>query len=203
VAAVLGDLIQVLDNQVYLEQQVLNVYYYRVTSITGLGADYLSALNDIWEATVLDPILAIQLSSLVHVSRDWRNLSNGIDLFTAVEDIVGEVAFSTAIQTPSYVSAGFMLRRETLETRNGYKRFAGLPDDAIAGNNWTGTGADIEAIETALAADLIGGLITLAEPVIVKRPITPPVTTYVYSSIGSATFRGLGTQNTRKQGRGV
>jgi len=203
VAAVLGDLLQLIDNQMYLGQQILNVYYYRVTSVTGLSGTYLSDLNELWLPLVLDKVCNVQLTSLAHVSREWRNLSNNLDLFVDSEVITGDVPMTAGLETPSYVSLGFMLQRESLVTRNGYKRFAGLPDDAISGNTWTGSAGDIEDIEEALASDLVGGLVTLAEPVIVKRPIVPPVEEYVYSSIGSAQFRGLGTQNTRKAGVGI
>lgn len=202
-AAALGDLLQLIDNQVYLGQQILNVYYYRVVSITGLADGYLSAINGYWEEQVLESILQIQASQLEHVSREWKNLSNGIDLFVDGTVIPGESVHSDSALLPSFISAGFILRRESLATRNGYKRFAGLSDTDVDGNEWTGTATQITDIEEALAADLTGGLVSIVEPVIVKRPIDPPVSSYVYSSVGSASFRGIGTQNTRKQGRGI
>lgn len=203
VAAGLGDLLQLVDNQSYLGQQVLNVYYYRVVAITGLTSNYLEVLNNHWEEGVLSKILKVQVDDLKHVSREWRNMSNNTDLYTNTTVVEGDVTASAAMLTPSFVSLGFLLRRESLATRNGYKRIAGLPDDAIDGNAWTGTNSDIVAIENALAADLSEGLTTLVEPVIVKRPIVAPVGSYVYSSIGAAEFRGIGTQNSRKAGRGV
>ena len=202
-AAVLGDLLQLVDNQTYLEQQVLNIYYYRVTSITGLGADYLEALNTYWEGLVLDAITPIQMSNLTHVSREWRNLSNGLDFFVENTPVVGELSTDTNQQEPSFLSAGFLLLRESLATRNGYKRFAGLSETDVVGNAWVGGSTRTNALATALASDLQAGLVTIAEPVIVRRPLIPPVASYTYSSIGAAQFRGIGTQNTRKQGRGT
>lgn len=202
-AAEFGDLLQLVDNQSYLGQQVLNVYYYRVTAALGIADPYLNLLNDYWEEHVLAPILAVQVDALTHNSREWRNLSNNTDLFSANEVIPGNVSVSDAVSMPSFASLGFLLRRESLVTRNGYKRFAGLPDDAVSGNAWTGSVPDLTAIELALAADLNIGLLSVAEPVIVKRPIAAPVASFDYSSIGSAQFRGIGTQNSRKAGRGV
>lgn len=202
-AASLGDLIQCVDNQLYLGQQVLNVFYYRVTSITGLSDGYLNDLNDRWEEGILEKIRQIQATQLQHTSREWKNLTNGVDLLVDGTVIDGAASHSDANLEPSFVSAGFILRRESLATRNGYKRFAGLSETDITGNEWTGDMTAIHDIETALAADLVEGLATLAEPVIVRRPITPPVSSYTYSSIGSASFRGIGTQNTRKAGRGI
>lgn len=202
-AATLGDLIQLVDNQSYLGQQVLNVYYYRVTAVLGIADPYLEQLNAWWEDTVLAAVLKVQVDALTHNSREWRNLSNNTDLFSANDVIPGEVSVSDAVSMPSFASLGFLLRRESLVTRNGYKRFAGLPDDAVSGNTWTGSVGDLTGIEVALASDLQIGLVAVAEPVIVKRPITAPVASYDYASIGSAQFRGIGTQNSRKAGRGV
>lgn len=201
--AVLGDLIQCVDNQSYLGQQILNVYYYRVTSVTPLAGDYLSSMNDSWEGGVLDNVKIIQTPELLHLSREWRNLTNGTDLFVDGSVVPGVDPASTASLTPSFTSLGFLLQRESLVTRNGYKRYGGISEGNISGNTYVGGMGTIHDIEVGLAADLTAGIITIAEPVIVKRPIAVPVTTYLYSSIGSAIFRGVGTQNTRKAGRGV
>ncbi len=202
-AATLGDLIQCVDNQTYLGQQVLNVYYYRITALLGIEDPYLNLLNDSFNTLVLTPVLDIQNDNLLHVSREWRNMTNGVDLFTDTEVIPGENSASDAALSPSFISAGFLMQRESLVTRNGYKRFAGLDENAISGNTWVGGSTATDAVCAGLAADLTAGLATVAEPVIVKRPIQAPVESYLYSSIGSASFRGIGTQNTRKAGRGV
>lgn len=201
--AVLGDLIQCVDNQSYLGQQILNVYYYRVTSVTPLAGDYLSSMNDSWEGGVLDNVKIIQTPELLHLSREWRNLTNGTDLFVDGSVVPGVDPASAASLTPSFTSLGFLLQRESLVTRNGYKRYGGISEGNISGNTYVGGMGTIHDIEVGLAADLTAGIITIAEPVIVKRPISVPVTSYLYSSIGSAIFRGVGTQNTRKAGRGV
>jgi len=203
VAATEGDLLQLVDNQLYLGQQVLNVFYYRVTAPLGLADGYLSDLNGYWEEHILDEIIQIQSDNLSHVSREWRNLTNGADLFVDGSVVPGALAESDASDTPSYVSAGFLMHRESLVTRNGYKRFAGITEAQITGNTYVGNMTHIANIEVALAADLNIGILSVAEPIIVKRPISVPVTSYLYASIGSASFRGLGTQNTRKKGRGV
>lgn len=202
-AAILGDLIQLIDNQSYLGQQVLNVYYYRVTATLGLADPYLADLDSYWGDNVLDPIIQVQADSLAHNSREWRNISNGVDLFVNSDVVNGANSVADTSLLPSYVSLGFLLQRESLATRNGYKRIGGLTENFVEGNTWTGSPTSIANIETALAGDLNIGILAVAEPVIVKRPIEVPVGSYIYSSIGSCSFRGLGTQNTRKAGRGV
>lgn len=202
-AAALGDLIQLIDNQTYLGQQVLNVYYYRITALLGLGDGYLSDLNNDWETNILATIRAIQLDGLLHVSREWRNLTNGTDLFADNGVLNGLVGGAATSYTPSFLSAGFMLQRESLATRNGYKRFAGISESNVSGNELVGLTTEVTNISNALPADLNVGAFPVAEPVIVKRPINPPVASYIYASIGSASFRSVGTQNSRKAGRGV
>lgn len=200
-AATNGDLLRCVDTQSYLGETCLNVYYYRVNSIVGLDADYLTAMNTIWEEVVMTPITALQGSNLLHTAREWRNLSNGVDISVITSVVPGQVSESSS--APSFTSYGFMLVRESLVTRNGYKRFAGIPDSFIDGNNYVEDPTWITDVENGLASDLTLGLIGVAAPVIVKRPIDTPAGEYVYSDIGSAAFRGIGTQNTRKQNRGI
>lgn len=203
-ASVLGDLWQILDKQTYLGQQVLNRYYYRVTSITGLANSAYAEVADWFVSHIVDVIDIEQHGLLNHYEIEIRNLSNGIDIFSLPIDEDGEASSDASTALPSYVSLGFKLVRESLVTRNGYKRFAGLVESKVSGNNYTfNTGAQA-AIEAALAEDVIIGAVTLLEPVIVKTPLgNPPVATYQYSSVGAAQFVALGTQNTRKAGRGV
>lgn len=198
-AASLGDLIQLVDRQSYLGQEVLNVYYYRVVSIVGIEGDYLSEMETWFQENLLAPILDVQVDGLTHFERQWRNLSNGADLYIDSESFVGALAVSSTAYTPSFVTASFMLVRETTVTRNGYKRIAGLSDVQVSGNTWTPNPLEIAAIEEALAMDIEVGAVLYAEPVIVKRPMPAvPIATYDYSSVGSAMFRRVGTQNTRK-----
>lgn len=202
-AGAFGDLLQLIDNQLWQGQQILNVYYYRITQPLGLSDGYLGDINDAWEDLVLSKVKVIQSQYLSHVSREWKNLSNGVDLFVDGTVVPGTHSSGATEQEPSFVSAGFILRRESLVTRNGYKRFSGLSSDQVDGNTSVIPSGQITPIETALASDISLGLVSVAEPVIVKRPIVPPVSSYVYASIGSASFRGIGTQNTRKAGRGI
>lgn len=198
-----GDLIQVIDNQSYLGQQVLNVYYYRWNSAPSVDNSYLSLINDSFETRVIEPILDLQNNGLTHVSREWKNLSNNLDIFTDGTVLTGSNASTESSRLPSYVSIGFMLQRDSLVTRNGYKRFAGLTDADVSGNTYVGGAPSVEAVELALASSLAAGVLEVAYPIIPKRPLVPPVGSYVYSSVQSARFRSIGTQNSRKAGRGV
>jgi hypothetical protein len=204
VAAALGDLLQVTVKQEYLGQQILNVYHYRVTSITGLAGNYLELLAQFVDSTINDAVAQFQVNSLVYTEAEARNLSNGLDFHVEPLTRTGDRTDSGSNAVPSFVSAGFQLIRESLATRNGYKRYAGLDDTLLVNNSYL-IGSTIQGdVEDALAADWVEALVTVGEPIIWGSPrANPPVGSYIYSSIGSAIYREVGTQNTRKPGRGV
>lgn len=199
-AAALGDLLRIVDNQVYLEESLMNVYYYRVTSLTGFTDDGYESVLDWFEDNVLAAVYPLQASQLLHTTLVLTNMTNGIDFLERVLNTNGEAVFASSALLPSYVSVGFRLVRESLVTRNGYKRYAGIGDAVIDGNQVVLPTTIYEPIQDALAADIVVGLATLAEPVIVKHPVaSPPVASYQYSSIGAAVVSQTpGTQNTRK-----
>lgn len=200
-AAALGDLLRVIDQQAYLSEEVLNIYYYRVTSVTGFTNDGYASILDWFEENILTPVAAIQNARLNHNKLTIMNLTNGVDLLDRVEDVDGTFTSDEADDLPSYVSQGFRLIREVLTTRNGYKRYSGMCAASQNGNVSNYTGSLRTDIEDGLKADVVVGIVTLAEPVIVKHPIgSPPVASYLYSSVGDAQMSPLmGTQNTRKQ----
>lgn len=198
-AADFGDLIQVTDKQLYLNQELLNVYYYRVVSLTGLIDGYLDLMADWFESDLLPPILDIQNDYLTHVSVDIRNLSNNVDVLERPLGILGTNVATSDTVLPSWVTVNFKLVRESLATRNGSKRYSGLLEGQNSFNAYAIPAPELAALETALAADVYFTAALVMEPVIVRRPIVPPVgTSYTYSSIGAAIYTRYGTQNTRK-----
>lgn len=200
----LGDLVQIIDNQSYLDQQVLNVYYYQCMAV-GTDPDLsLEALATWFYADLIADVTAIQMDGLLHNTLDLRNLENGVDFYTGTTVVPGQISSAGAQELASWMSAGFILRRSTLATRNGYKRFAGLSETDVAGNLWITSTARLDTIATALAIPVTTTNNDEFIPVIVKRPIPEPNTVDPTTNpIVSASFRGLGTQNTRKPGRGI
>lgn len=202
-AAVTGDLLQIVDTQRYLGETVLNVYYYRVTAVAGIfDAGYTDVLND-FKSRVVDPVRQIQMASLAHTQLELRNLSNGIDIATVTLTTDNLGVLTGANEMPSYVTLGFKLVRESLVTRNGYKRISGLNEGFTAGNTNAYPPALTDAIAAGMADELSVALAPVATPIIVKRPIPAPGTPYEFSFVGSVVVTGLGTQNTRKPGRGI
>lgn len=199
-----GDLIQIVDYQTYLAQQVLNVYHYRITTIGTWESTQYSLLLDQFFTNVITPVTDMQSDDLLHTTTELRNLSNNLDIVTRTNNRTGQIVSADSNNMPSYVSLGFKLVRESLSTRNGYKRFAGVTEGQVAGNTYTFIAGVQAAVQAALAADLTVDAARIVAPVIVQRPINPPVgSAYTYSNVGSAVFVGLGSQNSRKQGRGI
>lgn len=203
-AAVLGDLLQITDFQTLLSQQVLNVYYFRVVSLTGFTDDGYPSILDWYEDTILPAVVAVQGTGLVHTRLLIQNLSNGLDF---VDRPLSPTVAGTRVgnMMPPFVAWSFRLVRESLATRNGAKRYGGVvEEDVSAGVATADVSDELAALAAVLDNDIVVGLATLAEPVIVRRPLEVPVgTSYTYASIGSADYRQVGSQNTRKLGRGI
>lgn len=201
-----GDLIQLTDRQSLYGQTILNVYYYRYIVVAPASSAIYPAFVTEWMDNVLAAILAIQHPILNHNLIEVRNLSNGIDIYQLPIDEDGSAVSPGDDTLPSYASVGFQLNRESLVTRNGYKRFAGIPEDHTNGNTWNLYGGpQSDELETQLAATQFISAVETFEPVIPKRPLVVPVgDSYLYASIGSASAKQfLGTQNTRKAGYGI
>ena len=103
---------------------------------------------------------------------------------------------------------GFKLVRTDRSTRNGAKRFAGILEAQVTGNELSDpTNAGWVAIETALAADLAvtgsgGGAATLS-PCIVRFGGLDPLQITELNLVSEAQVRvNVTTQNSRKPGRG-
>lgn len=197
-------LVQVTVEQLYLEQRIMNVFYYRYDFIADPAGDWLENANTQFVDNVWTPCQSIQAEQCVTTSITWKDLTGGVDFFVDSTARPGGISGSpdNALE-PSYVSVGFLLRRNSLATRNGYKRFGGLISSNIDGNEFVDYGTSVDDIIAALQYEILGGLTPVLFPVIVKRPLPGAGDPYVYSGVQTVEFRGLGTQNTRKRGRGI
>lgn len=203
-AVATGDLLQITDYQEYLGEEMLNVYYYRWFSAPSIDNSVYPPLLSSFILKVVDPVLEVQNGGVEHTKLQIKNLSNAVDFYELPVNAFGQFPGAEAEYEPSYVTVGFKLIRDSLVTRNGYKRYSGLVNAQVSGNDYLDSGAVETNIEAGLADLLTVGLIDVAAPIIVKRPIPEPAgTSYLYSSITSAQLVGLGTQNTRKAGQGI
>jgi hypothetical protein len=203
----INDIIRITDVQLWATtgQPMLNVYWYQVVAIAE-PSTLLESGADIaleFEQTVLVPVRAIQSNSIQHTSlrmtvygpleEDYEYLYSPPSTGSAVGEI-----------TSTFFTWSFKLNRTFKLTRNGSKRIGGTPDSlSTDARGLNQVGSDfVTDIESALAASLVilgttGPNMTL-QPVIVRQgaagtgPVNP-------NPIASATFRGFGTQNSRKQ----
>lgn len=205
VAASLGDYLQFDAKGLYLSQEIHNVFHYKVNSITGLGGNYLEVLAQDIEARILGAFIEIQADEFSWISIEAKNLTNALDFHVEPTTLVGQRTIASTDVLPSWICASFKLNRESLATRNGWKRVAGLAEDQVEGNTLTLDPTDVATIQNNLAADIIIGVINVAQPVIIKRPLPNPVPgSHVSSGISSATLRTfVGSQLSRKPGVGV
>lgn len=194
-----GDLLQIIDRQTYLGEDVLNIYYYRWSSSPATGtAAYIELMEDFAEA-VISPVASIQNLFLSHTTTQIKNLSNGVDFAERLANIDGFLDVAIGNTLPSYMALRFQLVRDSLVTRSGYKRYAGMIESQVEGNTYVGSLTPVGDIIGGLLSSLSVGIIQVAYPVIPKRPITVPAgDDYLYSSVVGSIFKGIGTQNTRK-----
>ncbi len=201
-AAALNDIIRVTVNQRQKNQLVQNVFHYQVVTLTGLTGEYLEVVRDWMLNEVIPPVRAIQSWGLVYTGMLIQNVSNEIDFleYTWATPLPG--AQENQPLPPNSVYT-FRLQRETLVTRHGYKRFSGVSEALQDNGDFTGSAALLTAIQEALAADIqpAPSVIPLLAPVIVKKSTAGAI--LAVNNIGGSDFRGIGTQNTRKVGRGV
>lgn len=200
-AASNGDVVRVTVNQRQDGEVVQNIYHYQVVTLTGLGGDYLEIVRDWMINEVLAAVRGIQTASLKYENLFIQNVTNGIDFIDhTFVDVTGTQG---AVETlPSFVTLTFRLLRETLATRHGYKRYAGIPEAWTSGNTFVGLGSSIDLVRTKLYADIqpAPSVVPLLAPVIVRKDATGAIT--AINNVGGADFRGIGSQNTRKAGRG-
>ncbi len=116
-AAQVGDILQLTDEQSYLGQQILNVWYYRV-DVLGSAADY-EDIADAFETNIILPMLQFQNTSLTHTRITIKNLTNELDIYEQPISQVGAVANDPL---PSFMALSFRLVRSTAATRHGRKR---------------------------------------------------------------------------------
>jgi len=209
----IGQLLRVTIKQTYAADStsLYNVMTYRCTDaditfdLRLLGQDeLLTFFSGYW-----DIIRGIQATTLVYNSVLFENLN---DWETEFKEYIPDVTLTggvTSASMPTFNSFSFELLRTTRATRNGSKRIGCIPEAWITGNELTNTGG-ITAVNLAAATLGLGWAFTASggaeiasfAPVITNKPIghTPPT---IINPVSDAAYRGIGTQNTRKKGRGI
>jgi hypothetical protein len=203
VAASGGDIIRITDIQSFLGQTLLNVYFYQLNLEGVFLTGYLADIALHFTEAVVTPVSGVQDVTLSHTSLFLENLSNGVDILTYTTDFPIDGTIPGADVFPPYVSLGFQLIREERTTRNGYKRIGGISESSVTAGVIDLPSSLIEDVQNGMKADIVSGLATLCNPVIVRHPITIPLVSPVFSHVGDCLFKSVGTQNTRKFNRGI
>ena len=165
----LGDFIQIIDTQLYLDQIMVNVYHYEVTKADALVGE--QAVLDAWAADRLPGIALVQDSNLMHTELRIDNLTDGIHFAVINPNLPGDVA---APGMPSATSMGWRFNVTTKTTRPGGKRIGGLTDVSVLGNDLVLDAPQRAFFETAFFATLSVSAIpgeTEIDPVIIGRDI--------------------------------
>lgn len=194
-----GDLIRITDIQTFLDQTVLNVYFYEVSALTGTP-DLEDTLQE-FDNVLLLTVAKLQSTSLIHDRITWENVTDGLEIAEVTSGRGGTIAGTVG---PSYISYNVKLRRTTALTRHGRKAIGGIADSGYSGNSPTPVIADRDAMLVALAGtidilDAVAATIGTLDPVIPRRiPATGAPDPLNLNPVASAELRGMGTQNTRK-----
>lgn len=197
-------IVRVTDVQTYLNQEVLNVYHYGLIVETGSTVPTMSEILSAIETAVVDEVALRQNGSVTHTELTGVNLSDGVTIGSITTNTTGSnVASGEAL--PSFYCVTIRLQRSSALTRHGYKRYCGISEGEVQGNDLLQNPFN----SWQAVADLLRDNITIDTgvtlmPIILGtvQPALPNLNTAVYSEIIDSDVRGIGTQNTRKRGRG-
>lgn len=203
----IGDVIRVKDFQTLgnISGDILNVYYFEVTAITGSIplASITDELVQWWFGDFLDPVLPLQTSNLRHTRAE---IDNVMAFETDFAIVTPEDTVSGSVIGPYNASStawSFQMLRQLRTTRHGSKRLAGVPEAYVEDNVPTNA---VTALSTAFIDGFVNvpqiltsaGAISLIS-VIAGTPIPPATLPTVFNPVVGGVFRGVGSQNSRKQ----
>lgn len=186
-----------------LSDDSLNVFHYN-DFVDEIGLPGLEGLIDSFIADVLPHIHGVQSNDLEDRSIKAEVVGGTLftirtaGLGTGVIGIIGE---------PLFVCTSYLMVRASSLTRNGYKRFAGVPRGYASESGFVrqGTYGDaMDACAAALTLPLEASTGVFYSPVIYGRPQEdPPLPERVNAVVNCLARDYVTTQNTRKSGRGI
>ena len=126
-----GGLLEVTLNQTYLGRPCANIFYF--WNSANIEPSSFTALADDFETKYLDNIAVIQSASVLYDNIRFRTILGTLPDF--VRNPATANGNKTGDPTPSTIAAGFRYNGTTKETRSGYKRFCGIVETDIQGND--------------------------------------------------------------------
>jgi hypothetical protein len=169
---------QLIHKQSFLEQEIINVYFYDHVAGTGLSGD----LGLAWQSNILPAVNILQTSALQNEGIEVINLGVTTD-FSILTGVGGGGGVGDAL--PPQDALSYTFKSSDRAIRPGGKRYAGVPESAQVDGEITLGGylTGMEGLRVALAGNIVSGGDTW-QPVLVKRiktavPGTTP-TQYTY-----------------------
>lgn len=192
----------------YAGQAVVNVFYYRKATVGVVGD--ANRLNAAFQEDVLPHILNVSNTFVTYHTLTVINLDLLQDFdIDSPSGLTGEI--TTTQPGAKFLAYGFRYMRTTRQGRDGSKRFVGISEDLINDTGLSYSGPLVTAIP-ALAQQLGAGISALGadfSPMIPYRiwyanqvPEDPNPGRYILQDlfpVGTVSYRGLTTQNSRKR----
>lgn len=182
----------------------LNVFHYQHFSGGPMLLDgAMDRILEAFEAKIVAPLQEITVTAYWFEKITVQNLENP-DEFASVDFADNTTGGVGTDPLPSWNTWSFILNRSTRQTRNGQKRFSGVPEQYTALNQPTGDALpfldDIadglwEPLTIEYDPPLTGDWLWL--PYIVRK--TAQFTYTNVNRVQTAQFTRIGTQNTRKR----
>jgi len=191
-----NQLLEVVDEQTFLSQVVTNRYFYWTSQDPSSETDFTVFAQNC-RTTVVTTVLERQSDVLEH-TRIIVRPRTGLVLET-IFDLSGAFGIRTGQRRSTFEASKFTLNRTNASTRVGFKRFAGLTEDMVAGNTIEASQqANLDAVSTALLQPIVQGAFSW-QPVI-ARSINPATDDWVVNIVASVSNTLLITsQVSRKQ----
>lgn len=198
-----GDHYEIVCTGTLFSQQVINRLVYEQMA----GAGDAESLSDVFTENTTGffaKVANIQSNQFSWVDCDTFNLDDLADWHGEGVNDVGTVVDTSL---PPFVCWSFRLARQTRAVRDGHKRIAGVPHSWVANGVYNGTGVtDMTAFLVYLTSTLSDLAGNTWSPRIFRRAGSmkgnlPLVNEYF--TIGAADLKGVGSQNSRKLGRGA
>jgi len=195
----IGDVYQIKLSARYLGVQTLNVYYYKLIDAETGATDVGVA----WHNQVEPSLLQIVTPGFALIQREVVNLNDLSDYDVHAYDPSVTKGDRAGENAPPFVTWSFRFYRSTKECRNGSKRYAGVSEADMQDGAAIGSIIPRLTIHAAsLQDELAAGLTPAALKPVIHRSIGPLPGQYDTFDIRDVGFVGIGTQNTRKFGRG-
>lgn len=191
--------IQVVLTGMHDSEECKNVFYYNSDGETFdavlLGEEFATA----FKSAILDPLRTIQHPLYINVALRIEDVLSGT-FYEEAFNLPGTASAGAGIE-PSFTAYGIQLVRTNNATRSGYKRFAGVPKNAVDGSNpqIANNATDIVNVTDGLSEVLFDAQFTPGEytPVIVRKdPETGAIS--AFNVVRLARFIRFTTQGSRK-----